>query len=73
MIADPRPSLRDMIADNINILSYHVASAHNYATVGDDIGLEYAIRKVVEFTKHSAALTSDLIKENREAQKSEAA
>jgi hypothetical protein len=68
MIADGRPDLRSFVANHLNILGYYVASAQNFAEIGDDAGLEFCVRRLVENTKAVAASTRDILNENRTAE-----
>jgi hypothetical protein len=68
MIADPRPGIRDFVANHLEFVLRYGDAARLFAEMGDDAGLEYSVRKLVEYTKVVATSTSDILKENQIAE-----
>jgi hypothetical protein len=67
MIADLRPSTREFIADHLQFVARYTDTAQRFVEMGDDNGLEYSIRKLVEYVKGVARATGDILRENEAA------
>jgi hypothetical protein len=65
MIADPRPSTREFIAEHLEFVLRYGDMARSCAEIGDDTALEYNVRKLVEYAKAVASSTSEIIKNNK--------
>ncbi len=53
-------ALREYIAENIGLASIQADLVLTYAALGDDKGLEYALRCFTSYTKAALATFSDL-------------
>lgn len=62
---DPAPhgtaeALREFIGENTDLARIQAELATVYANVGDDIGLEYAVRRLVAYTRAAVGTLPDL-------------
>jgi hypothetical protein len=65
MSAYPAPygtpeALRQFIAENTDMARIQAELATTYASIGDDVGLEYAIRRLVAYTRAAVSTLPDL-------------
>jgi hypothetical protein len=59
-------ALREFIAENIGMASIQADLVLTYAAIGDDRGLEYALRRFASYTKAALATFSDLKSDTKE-------
>jgi len=52
--------LRDFIGETIGLAALHAGLAETYAALGDDAGLEYAMRRFAAYSKAAFATLADL-------------
>jgi hypothetical protein len=65
IVADPRPGTRAFIAEHLEFVLRYGDMARSCAEIGDDIALEYNVRKLVEYAKAVASSTSEIIRDNK--------
>jgi hypothetical protein len=52
--------LREFIHENAGFLRLYAENAQNYCELGDDLGLDYAVRKLVAYIRAIAETVKDL-------------
>jgi len=73
IIADPRPDTRAFIGEHLEFVLRYGDAARLFVEMGDDVGLEYSVRKLIEYVKVIASSTSDILKENQAEKRERAA
>jgi hypothetical protein len=53
-------ALREFIAENAAMLGIQATLAAQYAAIGDDTGLEYAVRRLLAYTRQIVGTLADL-------------
>ena len=60
VVFDGRPELRSIIAENLGLAAIQISLVQTYADLGDDRGLEYALRRFAAYAKLAFATFEDL-------------
>jgi len=67
-VAHGRPdAYRELIAENAWYAAVQADLAQTHAAIGDDVGLEYAVRRLVAYTRQIAGTLADLKQHKAEA------
>lgn len=53
-------ALREFIGEHLSLAALQADLGATYAAVGDDVGLEYAIRRLVAYTRTAIGTLADL-------------
>jgi hypothetical protein len=60
MPADRRPELREAIHEHLGFLRLHAECGQNYAEMGDDVGLSYAVLSLTAYANAAEKTCADL-------------
>jgi hypothetical protein len=63
-VVDPRPNTRAFIAEQLNFSLHHGDMARTCAEIGDDVGLEHHVRRLVEYVKAAASSTREIVRDS---------
>ena len=53
-------AFREFIAENAALVRVQAGLAETYAATGDDVGLEYAVRRLLAYTRQVVGTLADL-------------
>jgi hypothetical protein len=57
---DGRPELRELIHEYVGLASIHAGLCQTYAELGDDLGLQYALRRFRSYAEAAISIFGDL-------------